>query len=75
MNVFLIGIPGFISKNIVTINSFYDALCTECRVNNINGYFFRPMNVCKGMGLMTNIDYMNLKFGNFKTIYTEKRSL
>lgn len=73
LKVFLIGLPGYISKNTRTIDKFYNDFCTECAVNNIQGYFFRPMNICKLKGSITNIDYFNSKFGNYNTIYRWKK--
>ena len=73
LNVFLIGIPGYISTMISTIDRFYNNFCKLCGGNNIEGYFLKPLNICKVNRLMTNIDYLNYKFGNYQTIYSGKK--
>lgn len=61
-DTFILGWPGYIGVNTSSLDSFFDIF------GNINkspqGYFFHPLNE-KLINNISNIDYLNKKFGNY----------
>lgn len=60
--VFILGLPGYIGTTVQAIDDFYDEI-KPANINQLDGFFLKPMNVTTFQNNMTNEDYMNQKFG------------
>lgn len=59
---FILGWPGYIGVNTSSLDSFFDIFG---KINKSpQGYFFHPLNE-KLINNISNIDYLNNKFGNY----------
>ena len=63
VDTFILGWPGYIGVNSTSLDSFYDIFW---KINSkTKGFFFQPLNEKIIHNQVSNIDYLNNKFGGY----------
>lgn len=70
-NSFILGWPGYIGTTPSSLDAFYNIFKTVN--NNPQGFFFQPLNQKNINNNITNIDYINRKFGNYNLTQKQRK--